>query len=434
MAGLTDLNTYSEEELDFTDDRSPTVIFAFPEAEDQETVILLDGNTTAPTPYEIVEIVNPSSANVRYEINVSGVTGTTVAWDPIPAGCTVTSASGIYTIDGIDSIATWDIVKSPTITVPASFNGSFFYTITIYYTTSSGLQTYSYDVGIYVPVGYLESEFSTDAQGDRVRFGVSNLTSFFTTECEPDLTWVTFLEPATFTLDVTGEVLTIDTNSQYLELALPFESTYQFDDVSYLYLYNNNTASITNNVSSPGNLTIDSTYSKFYGESYYATSGAGDKTNYTLANSFSSTDDYTIEFWIRPTKTTVNPDGEVLAWTLGFVGSHSGESQLGFNATNNGFNFISDEIQSNCVVPLNTTSWVHIAITPDGWWKNGTSQGANNLFFTDVTLLHIGQQKNADGNDFEGNIQDFRFYRGVKKYTFGNSFDEDAYGNILEYI
>jgi hypothetical protein len=424
MSTLTELNSYSNNTITFTDNRPAGVKLTWPNAKDITTLISDTKIITAQRSVDIEEIIDPNGTlNLRYEIDVN-TTGATVVWDTIPAGCYVTNVGGVYTIYGIDSIADWEIVRAPTITIPDSFFGSFFYNVAIKYENASGIQSVTWEVGTFIPVSLLQSNSSLTVLNDRLKSTDIDLavTTNFLAEIEP-----TDVLRTEFTIECIGQRLHIDPYAEYLELAIPFNQTTGYDDVSYLYLNNPKTSAITNNISTPVGVTIDNTYSKYYDSSYYATSGAGAKTIYTLPSTFqmwttsspSSYEDFTIEFWIRATKTTEDGEGEVKAWLL----SNGVNFQLGFNGTDNGYNHTWSGLSSNQVVPLNTATgnppgvfnWVHIAFTNTHWWRNGSLMGTSNSFtgqsFAD---LHLGQQNSSDGNDFLGNIQDFKFYRGIK--------------------
>ena len=78
----------------------------------------------------IVEIINPSSAIVRYKINI-GTAQATLNFGTLPSGVTVSQAGTIYTVYGIDSISDWEAVKQPTVTIDPAFTGTFSYSASI---------------------------------------------------------------------------------------------------------------------------------------------------------------------------------------------------------------------------------------------------------------------------------------------------------------
>jgi hypothetical protein len=196
MGGFADLNSFSEEPIEFTDNRAANIIFSSPVTQDQE-LTTTDFTITVTRPYEIEEIIRPEVTLVSYSIDVSGVAGTTVAWDTVPSGSTVTELNGVYTINGIDDIAEWDIVKDPTITIPADFLGSFFYEVSVNYTTAAGLQTYAWQVGVQVPVSQMIATSALTATVIRIQpLGTINLSAEFGISANTNVT----MSPATFNL------------------------------------------------------------------------------------------------------------------------------------------------------------------------------------------------------------------------------------------
>ena len=175
--GIAALNTYGQTTIAYTDNRSPDVIFTTPGPFEDLDLVKTSYTFAVQKSKEIYEIINPASANVSFEIDVSAVVGATVTWSTIPSGCTVTNASGVYTIDGIDSVDIWDIVKAPTITIPSTFNGSFFYDAAIRYTTSAGATAQTWQVGVFIPQAYLQAEFTQSATGGPVRLMAATLSA-----------------------------------------------------------------------------------------------------------------------------------------------------------------------------------------------------------------------------------------------------------------
>jgi len=127
---FTELNTFGNQTITFTDNRPANVVFDWPTARDIDTTVLA-GTFTAQRKINIVEIIQPATANVEYHIDVSAVSGTTISWGSLPSGVTVNEVSGVYIVSGIDSVDDWTAVAAPSITTPATFQGSFIYTSSI---------------------------------------------------------------------------------------------------------------------------------------------------------------------------------------------------------------------------------------------------------------------------------------------------------------
>jgi len=157
MQTFTSLNTLDT--VTFTDNRTPGIRTDIPRAFDEdftETVKQFDVYNLI----NITEVIRPEIADVRYKINVSDDTAIQVTWDPIPSGCTVTQVGSIYTIDGIDSAETWEQIKNPTVTVDEDFFGNVSYSAAIVFNDGTQDREIEWNVGLYVPVALLESEFT----------------------------------------------------------------------------------------------------------------------------------------------------------------------------------------------------------------------------------------------------------------------------------
>lgn len=167
MTTLYELNLYAQGALTYTDNRPSDVKFSFPQARDIEKTILTQ-SFPAEVGIQIIEVLKPTEALCSYSIDVSAVPGATVTWSVIPSGCSVSVYNQVYTIDGIDSRTIWEQVRYPTINVPTSFFGSFFYYGTINYRNNNIPKTKSWQVGLYVPQSELDAAFSLNCAGSLV--------------------------------------------------------------------------------------------------------------------------------------------------------------------------------------------------------------------------------------------------------------------------
>ena len=167
MQSLRDLNNYSNELIEFTDLRPPAVIttalepvsFSFTETDRSFTV----KNST-----DILEIVRPELANVRYKIN-TGDSNSIVEWPiPLPAGTSVTQVGSVWTLYGVTE-SNWDLIKNPTIVLDIEFFGSFSYDVSIVYDslTQANIEI-SWSVGIYAPQSLMQSTFAFTANNRRI--------------------------------------------------------------------------------------------------------------------------------------------------------------------------------------------------------------------------------------------------------------------------
>lgn len=198
MNTFESLNTYSNNTITFTDNRPSGILLNYPTARDIDTTIT-SKTLTVLRRIEIEEIIKPDIANVEFIVDVSSVTGTTVAWDTVPSGMSLQADSGVYTIRYITSIDNWDTVKAPTITVPDSFSGSFFYTCTIrYYDNSVGVKTYEWQVGTFIPESQLDVVASAVISPVKLTGGESVLTSVHNLSATPSEIFLTITDTGIF--------------------------------------------------------------------------------------------------------------------------------------------------------------------------------------------------------------------------------------------
>lgn len=194
MGSFTDLNTYSQTEIEYTDQRNPRPVFNIPAPSD------LDFTATATSftilrELTVLEFIRPEALNFQFQVDVSGVSGSSVDFGTLPAGLTVSTVNGVYTVSGITTVAQWDQIKDPVITIPDTFQGSFFYAVNFVWQDSTGTNTLSYDVGTYVPVAELIAESSVTITGTRVEGLIPEL---FQVTAQLDLISNPTIAPAVF--------------------------------------------------------------------------------------------------------------------------------------------------------------------------------------------------------------------------------------------
>lgn len=204
MGSFLDLNTYSQTTFTFDDQRTPGPRINMVSQVDLANTATSNTFTIERGGVEIIEIVRASDANIEFEIDVSAVPGTTVDFGTLPAGLTTTSIAGKYRVGYISTTEEWDSIKDPTVTVPSIFQGSFFYTVSIKWVDSTGIRTFSYRVGEFVPVSLLSADFGVSAAGAQLKGSVIDLDGGFTLSAVPSLATI---EPV-FTMSVTAESIT----------------------------------------------------------------------------------------------------------------------------------------------------------------------------------------------------------------------------------
>jgi hypothetical protein len=178
MQSLTDLNNRAATPITFTENRGTNVIFdraAGKQYNFTETSLSFDLLVGA----NIVEIINPSIANVRYKVNL-GTTQASLSYGTLPAGVTVNQVGTVYTFYGIDSISDWEAIKQPTVIIDPAFAGSFSYSAAVVYNTDTAADIeFEWNIGIYLPDAQLSAAASLSCAPSYFQGGIANLTSFF---------------------------------------------------------------------------------------------------------------------------------------------------------------------------------------------------------------------------------------------------------------
>jgi hypothetical protein len=129
---LANLNVYSQDSLTYSDFRTTSIQWVFPTSTNQ-SISLLEGEThNALVGNEIFELVNVSSGNVIYRIDLRQANAT-ATWGNLPANITSNvSPMGVYNINGLFRTDDWDLIKSPEITLPVDYANNFVYTSTVF--------------------------------------------------------------------------------------------------------------------------------------------------------------------------------------------------------------------------------------------------------------------------------------------------------------
>lgn len=174
MKTLEYLNSLPSTPVAFVDNRDPDVRFS---SLDFRNLELVTNNTTfsAQYPVEIVEIIRPTLANVTYRIEMPPGLDVSLSWFTVPSGVTVLRNANVWTVVGIQTVSHWNSMKSPTISVPAEFEGYVYYNSSISYVRKEGLKTYSWQVGSFIPTANIRSNFIVNSNARRFRSTSINL-------------------------------------------------------------------------------------------------------------------------------------------------------------------------------------------------------------------------------------------------------------------
>jgi hypothetical protein len=133
-SSLTDLNTYSNTVLTYTDLRTARVVFDRPVPTNQTYSYATNVAFTLLPGINITEIILPATEQVSLTVDVSTATGATVTWPNLPVDYSVTTVStGVYRVSNIQNKADWDIIKFAQINLANNYRSNFTLTATITY-------------------------------------------------------------------------------------------------------------------------------------------------------------------------------------------------------------------------------------------------------------------------------------------------------------
>ncbi len=193
MNTLQQLNQYSTNTvLDLADDRPAGIIVdrEFPLQAENQVVEIVSTTVNPEVALEIEEIVNYTTANLRYRVTiypgvVDPLVGSTITWPTLPTGITSSTVGNVYTLSGFKSKAEFDQVKNFTWNLPANYATKplwYLQTELIYFDEELGQDTtkdwFVYDEDFYY-YAQLTSNFSTSVVNTRVKFGAVTISSAF---------------------------------------------------------------------------------------------------------------------------------------------------------------------------------------------------------------------------------------------------------------
>jgi hypothetical protein len=171
MQSLSDLNGYSDTEIEVTDDRLAKVVFD--RAEPTLQLIEITSTTVPVTQgFEIEEIINYVTANCRYEIKIVStsstfISGSTITFPALPSGVALFTSSSTFektfTLRGIEKVSSWDQIKAATWTLPSGYSSVpvFYLEITaIYYDEEQG-KDINFGYLLYDPDYYYVAELNS---------------------------------------------------------------------------------------------------------------------------------------------------------------------------------------------------------------------------------------------------------------------------------
>jgi hypothetical protein len=127
MNSLQELNGFGSSSLEVTDTRPAGIKYTPAPPAAPFTQILNINSTTVNVNagIDITEIINYSTANVRYRVTI--IPGTvdplvsSVSWASLPTGVTLNTAGNTYTLSGINTVAQWQAVKNFIWNLPGNY-------------------------------------------------------------------------------------------------------------------------------------------------------------------------------------------------------------------------------------------------------------------------------------------------------------------------
>lgn len=188
MQSLTDLNTYAATAIEVPDPRPARAVFnyTYPKLFELDVVKTIDSTTVSVDPkIDIVEVINYSTANVRYRVEIKNISGSSITFPALPTGVTLSTVGNVYTLSGIRSQADWEVIKSFTWTLPANYATfkNWYLDISVVYrdqATNSDVNVgwEAYDLRYYY-IANMKSEFAVSAAGGRPRSASAALNATF---------------------------------------------------------------------------------------------------------------------------------------------------------------------------------------------------------------------------------------------------------------
>jgi hypothetical protein len=133
-------------------------------------------------------------------------------------------------------------------------------------------------------------------------------------------------------------------------------------------------------------------------------------------------DDWTIDFWFRPT-TLSGTQAIVTQW-----GDGGGNGSFYLVRQNASISFFyslngSSETSTSSTISLDLNEWQHIAVVREGnslrYFKNGIASGTapiSGTFFNSTRNLNIGAYKDG-GQTLQGSLDEIRISKGIARYT-----------------
>lgn len=132
MQSLSELNNASNQTITYTDERPSgvnltyTPITYYNQLDISSTTVLVNQIV------DIDEIIKPETANVRYRVEIKterspALSGSSIVFATLPSGVTLSTSGSVYTLNGITTVAQWELIKNFTWNLPSNYASSPFW-------------------------------------------------------------------------------------------------------------------------------------------------------------------------------------------------------------------------------------------------------------------------------------------------------------------
>jgi hypothetical protein len=305
MKSITDLNGIGLNTTDYTDNRDPSVTFTTLYPVSQPLTVYQGAAHILPVASDITEIINFSQAAVSYIIDLRTTQlDCTVQWTTIPAGCILTNpAHNVWKITGINSVATWNAIKNPTVTINENVLTDISYLVTIEYLTTKyvswnvNIHTLLYDVLSDGSVFYFEDGYDQLIDNGPNVFDYRATQSTWTVTITPDDTTVftsiytsgiggtSSVNPSTKVVTITGTKTQVNSHLDNLYMNFPANNTL---DMNLTYFAINGTGTLS--MSKTQSLVCNTVrYLGFSGSDNYAEDNSFTLTGLPLITNYATT-------------------------------------------------------------------------------------------------------------------------------------------------
>ena len=376
MKSLTDLNGRGGDDIiEVIDYRLPDVTF------DTDTIIPIpvsvqEGSTWSfPVVINITEIINYPAADVEFSLTLSESLAITVNWGTLPSYMTTSQSGNTWSISGFKSAADWELVKSPTITLPNSYYGDFSITGRI---TATEYPT-AVDISWVTPVAVSNVVVFGPTSNANITSGANQTFTGKPTFSDPgseSIVWTVTITPnraevvntwtttyGSVSVDGTTKVATISGTPAVISATLSALKittvAYQDKDIYLTYYASNGTNSETDTaIQRLKNITT--TYTSTIPDRYFYTNTSLTNPGPTITHSsYTGTGIYTVTAQASTPNfiTTASASSAAKVWShnSSFLGGNHGNFRLSFDETRAIFSS-QDSSQANRKVIVYTVS------------------------------------------------------------------------------